>query len=199
MMDGEMPPERPLVPTIFLTGPVGSGKTTTAWEICDLLENFGIPHALVDIDNIRWCFVPGSEDRYNTAIAMANLKVIWQNYHDVGVTHLILAGVLESRKELAHYSEAVPGAEIQVFRLRVQPATLKQRVLEREHGIGQERRLHRAIELAEQMDQSRVEDYLVQAEGRSRLDVAREILSRSGWLGERQAHNAPGGMGASTR
>jgi adenylylsulfate kinase-like enzyme len=41
-----------LEPTILITGPVGSGKTTVAIEASALLEAARIVHALVDTDEL---------------------------------------------------------------------------------------------------------------------------------------------------
>ena len=48
-------PPRPVkVPTLLLTGVVGSGKSTIAVEIHDMLAELGIPNAAVDLDSLIW-------------------------------------------------------------------------------------------------------------------------------------------------
>lgn len=42
--------------------------------------------------------------------------------------------------------------------------------------------LNRAVELAPLMDAEQVEDLLVETDGRSAVDIARDILMRIGWL-----------------
>jgi adenylylsulfate kinase-like enzyme len=40
------------VPTLLITGPGGVGKTTVAHEISRQLEARGVPHAMVDADEL---------------------------------------------------------------------------------------------------------------------------------------------------
>jgi Ni2+-binding GTPase involved in maturation of urease and hydrogenase len=48
-----VPPEPP-ARAILLTGTVGSGKTSVAIEIGELLERGGASYALVDLDWLAW-------------------------------------------------------------------------------------------------------------------------------------------------
>ncbi len=49
------------VPTIFVSGTVGSDKSTVAAEISDLCIAIEIPHAAVDLDKLRWQWPHTSE------------------------------------------------------------------------------------------------------------------------------------------
>ncbi len=44
------------VRVLLVTGPVGVGKTTVALEASDLLEAAGVPHAVIDVDALSWCY-----------------------------------------------------------------------------------------------------------------------------------------------
>ena len=170
------------VPVLYVTGPVGVGKSTVATEAGALLERVGVPHAVVDYDAIACSFPRPADDGFNFRIAHKNLAALWANYHAAGATHLIVAGVLESRAELDALREAVPGSEITVVRLRAPKDTLTSRVAGRELGAGRGWHLDRAVELADQMDRDRVEDFAVETDGRSVTDIAREVLQCAGWL-----------------
>ncbi|KDA44269.1 AAA family ATPase [Frankia sp. BMG5.23] len=169
------------VPVIIVTGPSGSGKTTTCWEIREILRNKDIPHALVDLDNIRWCHVPGSRDRYNRMLVLKNLSALWRNFQEAGATHLVLSGVVENHAEVVELEGAVPGARVQVFRLHLDDNELERRIRQREQGLGLDRNLARARELSEIMDRNSVGSHVVNA-GRELTEIADDIVSLSGWL-----------------
>ncbi len=169
------------IPVLLVTGPVGVGKTTVGSEISALLNRAGEPHAFVDMDSLRWCHPSPPHDPFNIALAMRNLAAVWANFRAAGAGRLILADVLESRDDLAGYRAAVPGAAILVVRLRASVAALTGRVRGRERGAGRDWHLHRAAELAAQMERDRVEDLIVDTDDRPVAEVAREIPHRIGW------------------
>ena len=170
------------IPVMVVTGPVGVGKTTIATEISALLADVGILHACVDMDGLRDAWPAPPDDRFNSALGLRNLAAIWRNFHEAGAERLILADVVEQRSDLDSYREAVPGADVLLVRLRASVATLQGRIERREAGVGRDWHLHRAAELEAQMDRDALEDLLVETDGRSPDDIAREILARSGWL-----------------
>lgn len=169
------------VPVLVITGPVGVGKTTVAYEAGSLLEAAGVAHAGVDLDALSWCWPPPPDDRFNARLVLRNLAAVWANYAAAGAERLILAWVIEAREELVGIREAVPGARITTVRLRAANAALLARVEGRELGAGREWHLRRAVELAALMERRRVEDYLIETDGRDVTEVAREVLHRVGW------------------
>ena len=169
------------IPVLLITGPVGVGKTTVSFAVSDILNAARTAHALVDVDSLRWCYPPPPGDRFHVALAMRNLAAVWANFRAAGAERLILADVLESREQLAQYREAVPGAAIQVVRLRATLGTLHGRVRQRETGTTLDWYLRRTAELATQMDRDRLEDLLVETDGRPATEIAREVLTRCGW------------------
>ena len=172
----------PAVPVLIVTGPVGVGKTTVASELSELLEGAGVPHALVDLDALRWCYPTRPDDPYSVTLAMRNLAAVWSNFQSEGAKRLVVADVIESREELERYRAAVPGARVTVVRLQASPGTLRGRVRRRELASGLERHLERAVELHDLMEVRKVEDLSVDTDSRSVDEIAREILHRTGWL-----------------
>jgi ribose 1,5-bisphosphokinase PhnN len=172
-----------MVPTIVVTGPVGVGKTTMIDEMSRLLRAADIPHAAVDFDQLTAAF-PRSpdDDMWGTKLGLANLAAMWRNYQAAGADRLLIARVLEARSELQGYRTAVPGAKITVVRLRASLEALRARLRQR-GGAGLHWHLDRAVELAPQMDESHVEDLLVETEQRDPGELAREILLQLGWIG----------------
>ena len=169
------------IPLLIVTGPVGVGKTTVAYEVAKLLAAVELPHACIDMDTLRSCYPAPAGDRFNVALGLRNLAAIWANCRAVGATHLIVADVIEAREELRGYREAVPGAAIVVIRLRATLSTLTGRVTQREVGSGQDWHLLRAAELAAQMDRDQIEDVVMDTDGRTVAAIAREVVERSGW------------------
>jgi hypothetical protein len=166
-----------VVPTIFITGPVGVGKTTVASDVSWIAEAAGIPHGGIDVDGLTWMH-PSPP----SSVAYDNVGAVWNSYRLAGARHLILAQVIYSRDDLNGFQEAIPGSEMQVFRLRAGLETLLARVAERERG-GPGEAIHRrqAEELFHQMEQARVEDHLIETDGRSASEIASEIFALSGW------------------
>jgi hypothetical protein len=165
------------VPTIFITGPVGVGKTIVASDVSWLAEAAGIPHGGLDVDAVTWMHPdppPG--------LAYENTGAVWESYRRAGATHLILAQVIYSRADLNGFRSAVPGAVITVFRLRADLETLLARVADRERGgLGEAIHSRQAEKLFREMEDARVEDHLVETAGRSAHEVAAEIFELSGW------------------
>ena len=171
------------VPTIIVTGPIGVGKTTVANEMGMLLLGAKVPHATVDFDQLTACYPrPADDDRWGTKLGLLNLAALWKNYELSGARRLLIARVIESRSELEGFREAIPGADLLLVRLRAMPETLRTRIRQRGPGPGMEWHLKRAIELAPLMDARRVEDLLVETDGRDPMNIARDILLRLGWL-----------------
>src|SRR3990170_590800 len=123
-------------------------------EMGMVLEDADIPHATVDFDQLRAMHARRAPlHRWGTSVGLANLKAIWRNYRRAGAERLILASVVESRRDLAGFRAAVPGAEITMVRLRARVRTLQARV--RRRGPGSDTKWHvaRAAELAALMDE----------------------------------------------
>jgi hypothetical protein len=169
------------VPVLVITGPVGVGKTAVAAEASELLARGRVAHAMVDMDALRRCFPRPPHDRFHAALGLRNLAAIWENFRAAGATRLVLAGVVEDREGVAAHAAAIPGAAVQVIRLRATLPTLLRRLEGREAGAGLDWSQGRSAELVELMERARVEDILVDTEGKSIAEVAREVVQRSGW------------------
>ncbi|MGE5592467.1 MAG: GrpB family protein [Betaproteobacteria bacterium] len=164
------------VPVVVLSGAVGVGKTAVANEVSDLLSCAGVPHAFVDFDALTQCYPRSPGDAFGDAVGLANLAHVWRNARSCGARCLVVARVVESREELDGVRDAVPGADIAVVRLAASPSVLAERVRMRERGHGLQWHLGRAIQLAQALEQAAVEDHLVQSDGRTVREVAREVI-----------------------
>ncbi|MCY3813914.1 MAG: hypothetical protein OXH15_19155 [Gammaproteobacteria bacterium] len=171
------------VPVLLLSGSMGAGKTTVMGEISDLLIEADVSHACVDFDGLSLIHPHEPADPHGFALAFRNLKSIWANYCAAGIERLVIAAVIESRAELAHYKEAVPGAEIVLCRLVAPIATMHDRIRSRDPGIYLPRFLARSTELDGVLTAGHIEDFTVDnGPGRHVTDVARDVLQRAGWF-----------------
>ena len=171
----------PSIPVLVITGPVGVGKTTVAGAISELLGDAGLAHALVDLDWLRWSYPGPAHDPFHMALGRRNLAAVWGNYRAAGAQRLILVDIVESREEVARYRAAIPGAAIVVVRLQAALPTILRRLEGREAGASLAWHQQRAAELATQMERDRVEDLLVDTEGKVAAGIAREIVVHTGW------------------
>jgi predicted kinase len=169
------------VPVLVITGPVGVGKSTIAAQAAWLLRQADVPHALVDLDRIEQCWPVPADDPWNERVSHRNLACMWANFRQAGADRLIFARVLETRSLLRRVTEAVPGAQITVVRLRAPVAVLHERIRSREAG-DPDWFLGAAAHTAEVFERARVEDHLVDNENRPATVVAGEVLHRVGWL-----------------
>jgi predicted ABC-type ATPase len=169
------------LPTLLITGTVGSGKSTIAAEVNELLAERRVPNAAVDLDALTWQWPPSSA--WNNDLMFENLAALWTNYRSHGATRLILARVLEDRAELERYRAAVPGAEITICRLLAPEATRLERLQSRmPPGRSRDWHLDRTVELESTLVRLGCEDFKVQNSNRSARDVALETLARADWI-----------------
>lgn len=169
-----------LIHAIVVTGPVGSGKTSTAAAISDLLGETPITHAMIDMDHLRWVYPNPPGDRFAARLGYRNLAAVWPNLRDAGVTCVILADVVESRGQSREYEAALPGAVVTVARLDVPMIEIARRLHARESDRTIAWYLHRAPELQGIMEREAVGDIVIDVGARPVSDIAREILARTG-------------------
>lgn len=162
---------------LLLVGAVGVGKTTTAEALGGVLEEQGVPGAVIDLDAIRriWPAPPG--DRFNSAIELANLRAMARTFLEAGAQVLVAAGVIEERAARAQYEEAM-GAPLTVVRLVAPRELVRARLRHRHDGEPEALAWHldRYDELTAILDAAGVEDMCVQVVGDPR-DTARAVFS----------------------
>jgi predicted kinase len=166
---------------LLITGTVGSGKTTVAGTLGDLLAERRVPHAVIDVDWLRRCWPAPPGDPFNGAVTLVNLRAVAGNFRASGAARLVLAGVIESRAERAAYEDAV-GVPLTVCRLEVDLAEVRQR-LARRHTDDPGNlawHLNRSGELDSILIDAKVEDVTVPAAGPA-ARVAEAIVSAVGW------------------
>ncbi|MGH2756976.1 MAG: hypothetical protein ACRDI3_04230 [Actinomycetota bacterium] len=170
-----------VVPTVLLTGTVGSGKTAVAEEVGTLLHEARIPRAMIDLDWLCQLSPAPENDPYAEELMLRNLGLIWPSFRDGGAQYLVLARVIERREHLARYREVVPEADITVVRALASQDTIRRRLQQREIGSYFEPMWARSKELASILDQAQAEDFTVSNDERPLREVATEVLKRLEW------------------
>lgn len=165
---------------LIITGSMGSGKTTVLGEASDILALRQIPHAAIDLDMLGLAHLPPQVDGHE--LMYRNLQLVWENYAACGLTRLLLATAVEDSAELERCRSAVSAHEIAICRLTASIPTMQQRIRSREPGVLQAKFVARVAELNAILDRSHLEHFSLMNENRSVTEVAREMLTRAGWL-----------------
>ena len=150
-------------------------------EVSDLLVEANVAHAAIDLDWLSIMYP--KQGQHGERLMFDNLAAVWPVYAAAGAQRLVLARVVEDRTELQQYREAVPGAKLVVCKLTASIEAMQERVRIRDAGMLQAQLIARVSILADILERERAEDFAVDNDqGRSITDVARELLSRAGWL-----------------
>ena len=168
--------------TVLLNGTVGVGKTTTAYAVGKLLARKKVPHAVIDLDEPRrmWPSPPG--DRFHRALSMRNLTALAAGYQEAGAERLVLAGVVETHRDVSAIQEAV-GGPLAVVRLvasgDITDDRLRGRHVRDEEGLSWS--LKRRGELHAILDSAGLDDHVVPSDGRLPATLAEEVAELIGW------------------
>ena len=163
---------------IVITGPVGSGKSTTAWALHDVLAMERITTAMIDMDYLR-CAWP-VDPPFNVRLGYDNFASIAVNHINHGVRCFVVADVVESHEQRAEYEQAVPGAEVVIVRLDVPLLVIEQRLRIRETAESLEWHLARAPQLQEILIANGVGDVVIDVDELTPGELARVIFDRLG-------------------
>jgi adenylylsulfate kinase len=166
---------------LFVTGPVGVGKTTVGFEIHDILGERKVPHVYFDVDAFTYFEPKPPDDRHGHRFSLDAVSMLYGAHRERGIERIVLARVLMSRDSLAEYAEALDGADIFVARLTAPLPVIEQRLQAREVTGWLDWHVDRAAELDAHWRKSPVEDVLIETHGRSVREIALEALVAAGW------------------
>jgi predicted kinase len=170
-----------LVPVLFVTGPIGVGKTAVLHQADELLIGAGVAHATVELEEIAGCWTSAMESS-RSELVYGNLAALWSNFAAVGASRLLLSGLLEQRSQLGLVSRAVPGAAVTLVRLHAPLPVLEKRIRLREPD-SPEGEIDGARWWTRHFDQMPLEeDHLVETDRRTVGEVARDVLRLADWL-----------------
>jgi adenylylsulfate kinase len=174
--------ETKVVLVLNIIGPVGIGKTSVAYAISNIIQyDYGrvLPHAIVDLDDVRRSWPAPEHDPFNMTVGFKNLAAVWKTYQDAGAKCLIIPNVRESSKDFDKVRTAVPGADIFVVRLAAPLRVNHDRIRGRENIVsGLEWHLDRSTQLAQELEEKKLEHVVVETEGKQPDEIAREIVAQ---------------------
>jgi adenylylsulfate kinase-like enzyme len=165
---------------LIVTGPVGVGKSKVSEAAADILCLKQIPNAVIDVDCFRHAYPVSPDDRFNTSLVYKNLAAVWPNYVKLGISHIIIPNVIETREEIEKYKSAIPDADITVIRLDANIDILHKRLENRETGDMLKWHKNRAVELKKQFDIRKLESIVIKTDNKSIEEAAVDVISA--WL-----------------
>jgi adenylylsulfate kinase len=163
------------VPTVLISGTIGSGKTAVAAELGHLLEERGVPCALIDLDWLCWLHPSPDPNRLDELMAQ-NLAAILPNFLAAGARAFVLTRAVERQSTLKALREALPHASLTVVRLVASQSLIEQRLRRRDTGKELEEHLRQSQRFAAAMEEAKLEDATVMNDGRSIRAVAEGVL-----------------------
>ena len=90
---------------ILITGPYGSGKSSLAGEIAEIVEG-DLPYAAIDLDWLAWFdAADGAEGHETSAVELRNLSDVVRNYLEVGIRLFVIAGAVRHAWEMDAYRD----------------------------------------------------------------------------------------------
>jgi thymidylate kinase len=161
---------------VVITGVFGSGKSSVAAEIADILERRRAPYALVDLDYLTW-FDTGEDEWPGRRVYLENLRAVVGNYLAVGVRFFIVAGSILDENELDELKGELD-MPVTVVRLTVPIEAIEER-LRADVTSGRKDDLRTAREWITARTGEGFEDWVI-ANDRPIQVVARDVLSRLG-------------------
>ncbi|HVX45801.1 MAG TPA: hypothetical protein VHC49_18065 [Mycobacteriales bacterium] len=168
---------------IFLNGTYGVGKSTVLNHVGDLLARADQPFSLMDVDWYHRSWPPADPVLGNSLIEAKNMAASWANYRSVGPRQLVISGVIRERDELDRYGSAL-GLRIRPVRLVASMETTERR-LQNRYGTRQEWKtewhLTRLQRLREKLDESDLDEAVIDTDDRHPHEVAADVLTHFGY------------------
>jgi dephospho-CoA kinase len=157
---------------VVLTGPPGAGKTTVLTALVDALADDDIAHAAVEVESLVWTHPALTDAQWSRHVRLA-----CELYREAGHRLLLVAQTLETDGDVDELLDAVGADEVFVIRLEAQPATLVERLIEREPASwsGLDGLVEHTRELAASMPALSGVDLVLSTQGERAEDVAARI------------------------
>lgn len=148
--------------TVLINGSVGTGKTTTAEVLGDMVRRRGIPGAVIDVDWLRRSWPSPAGDPFRAALAIENMQAI------TAIDELERTAVALAARSMLH------------VRLAASPDAVLSRLTRRHDDDETALRWHaqRHPELADILDRAGfINDLRIDTTDKPVKNVAREILT----------------------
>lgn len=163
---------------VLISGVFGSGKSSVAVEMADVLEKRHAPYAVLDLDWLAWFGTGDDDDATVHRMLLTNLASVIGNYRAVRIRFFILARALRNQTELDSLKAAL------VMPLRVVRLTLPLdeigRRLRSDVTAGRQHDLREAATWISDGEGVGIEDLTI-PNNRPVRQVAMEVLDWLGW------------------
>jgi DNA polymerase III delta prime subunit len=113
--------------TVLITGPPGVGKTSVLTALVDELTDDDVSHAAIELETLVWTHPALSDELW-----LRHVKTTCALYREAGHRLLLVAETLETDDDLNQLLDVLDADESFLVRLEAQPATLVERIIERE-------------------------------------------------------------------
>jgi hypothetical protein len=159
---------------LWLYGPPGVGKSTTAWAALNLLADQGVATAYVDIDQLGMVVPAPDDDPHAELLAACVLAAVAPEYERRGAETLVVSGVLDLDL-MPVYRELLEPFGLAMVRLTVDEAELQSRIEAR--GADDEEWAHIVEEAQAFEDAASAHPVVVAGAGATPPEVARRVIA----------------------
>ncbi|MEU6814131.1 AAA family ATPase [Streptomyces sp. NPDC046860] len=169
----------------LLSGRPGVGKTTVGWEVSARLRAAEVAHCVIEGDFMAQAHPAPEGDPRRTKITERNLTALWSNYAELGYRRLIYTHTVSVLPENEGIFQRAMGAEVRIVRvvLTASDTTVRARLTGREQGSELQHEMESSARKARLLDERMPLDAVrVRTDGRSVVDIAREVADATGWL-----------------
>ncbi len=164
---------------LILHGSPGSGKTTLADAISEILREAKTPHAVIDLDELSRVF---PEQDKKGSFSRRNLKAIWPNFASIPELKLIIPTVIVDKDVLSQLQDAVPAGKFMICELIAPKDVLVERVTAREPNDYWKKRLANFVDIYQKRNEDqKFGDFHVDTHGKSVTTTAQEVIVKAGW------------------
>lgn len=166
-----------------MTGTIGAGKTSLVEAISDVLDERGLHHAFIELDGLGQLYPsPDPDDPFNMNLQIESLASVLPNFIAAGARYLVLGATIERPEQLERLRSAIGATDLRVVLVKASPATVRDRIVERETGSRLvEDFLKRTEKMGHKMERSGMHDLAVWNEGKPIEEVAAEVVSFLRW------------------
>ena len=163
---------------VLISGSVGSGKTSVAIAVGELLDEHGVLNAVIDLDWLCW-IGPGITGRQLRSVLADNVASVVSRFRAEGVHRFVLARTIADPSDVAAFARALGDVDLSVVTLEVSSVIARTRI----EGRGEAGDTRQS-----DLDQLGVTPvaiggaYAVSNQNRSIRSTADDVLAHLSWL-----------------
>lgn len=162
---------------LIIHGSPGSGKSTIADAVAEILREANAPHAIIDLDEISRIF-----PTQDPSFSKKNLKAIWPNFAVVPGLRGIIPTVIADQEELRLLHDALPVAKFMICELVAPQEVLRERVMAREPNEYWQEALLKWLDVyRNRSEDQKFGDFQVDTYDKTIEEAGREVVAKAGW------------------